>query len=250
MDIGIYDLIAFLFGALFIAVNSFNAKNVFLEDSGWKLGCPQAWLRNPTPYIVASTSILIIFIGVGILGGLLPWWSYILLAASAQVISTHRGKRNAQRHLERLEMEFALMNTYKKDYDNTDDQYELDEGLRVLISAANKRIKNLDAEKKKLIKVAIIYGIAAGYHDSDDIEDYVVDTCNKYKISKSDALKFIEFYDSCNDEHVIFHITNKAQEVAQHLTDNHQDAGNQLLDIVEEFVDDPDFPESVADLRC
>ncbi|MFZ5621861.1 MAG: hypothetical protein ACOY5W_12635 [Pseudomonadota bacterium] len=247
MEFGIYDLIALLFGALFFVVNSFNARNKFLEDIGYKIGCPSAWLKNPAPYILTSTILLILFVGIGVIGGILPWWIFFLLAASAYYISIKKGHRTAQAYLDK---EREIASIYEEIYNDPDSPAKLDEVLHKLLNSVNKRIKGLHADKKKLIKIATIYGIAAGYHDSDDIEDYVVETCNKYKISKSDALKFIEFYDSCNDEHVIFHITNKAQEVAQHLTDNHQDIGNQLLDIVEEFVDDPDFPESVADLRC
>ncbi|MBZ0072928.1 MAG: hypothetical protein K8I04_14525 [Gammaproteobacteria bacterium] len=123
---------------------------------------------------------------------------------------------------------------------------ELDEIVHLTMKSLSKRVRALDSEKKKLIKMATIYGLAIALLDGGDVADYVTSMCKRYKIGAEDTTLFMNFYERCDGGHIVFNITNMAQEVAQ--SDNPEEMVNELLDVVDEIVNEPEFPESVMAL--
>lgn len=123
---------------------------------------------------------------------------------------------------------------------------DLDEIVHLTMKPLGRRVSSLDSDKKKLIKMATIYGLAIALLDGGDVADYVISMCKRYKIGAEDAALFMNFYERCDSGHIVFNITNKAQEVAQ--SDNPEEMVNELLDVVDEIVNEPEFPESVMAL--
>ena len=129
--------------------------------------------------------------------------------------------------------------------DFTDENDEFDDLLRKIMKSLSKRVRDLDTNKKKLVKTAVLYGLAVASVDEDDLEDFVIGICRKYKLSSQDTISFMNFYDH-NDEHLVFHITNEAQKVLQ--SDCPEDEIDDFIDSVASIAELPEFPDSVYEL--